>query len=113
MPASAAARGCFASSFPGCRRRSPAAFPLIPVFREEYAQMLYEHDDDRDVTELVAHLLGETVALIRQRGFHMVDPQCHEDEPDVVDMAELTGGLDWDRDVEPRLTRGNRSDRAA
>lgn len=75
--------------------------------------MLYGYDDDRDVTALVAHLLGETVEFIRQRGFHVVDLECQDDEPDVVDMAELTGGLDWDRDVEPRLLGGSRKQRAA
>jgi hypothetical protein len=33
----------------------------------------------------------------------VVDTARRDDEPDVVDMAELTGGLDWDRDIEPRL----------
>jgi len=88
-------------------------FPSTPVLREEHALMLYDHHEDCDVNELVARLLGETVDFIRQRGFHEVTLECHEDEPDVVDMAELTGGLDWDRDVEPRLTCGTRTQRAA
>jgi hypothetical protein len=86
---------------------------LIPVFREEYPLMLYDLHDDCDVTELVAQLLGETAEFIRRRGFHLVELTTHDDEPDLVDLAELTGGLDWDCDVEPRLTRGKRSDRAA
>ena len=75
--------------------------------------MLYGYDDDRDVTALVARLLGETADFIRQRGFHVVDLEFQDDEPDVVDMAELTGGLDWDQDVEPRLTGGSRTRRVA
>jgi len=75
--------------------------------------MLFENDDDRDVSELVAQLLGETAEFIRTRGFHLVELPAHSDEPDLVDMAELTGGLDWDRDADPRLTRGSRSRRAA
>ncbi len=62
-----------------------------------------EHENDREVNASVARLLGESVELVRQRGFHVVDTARRDDEPDVVDMAELTGGLDWDRDIEPRL----------
>ena len=38
-----------------------------------------------------------------------------DDEPDVVDMAELTGGLDWDHGLEPRvyIRCGRRKRRAA
>ena len=75
--------------------------------------MLFENDDDRDVSELVAQLLGETAEFFRRRGFHLVELPAHCDEPDLVDMAEITGGLDWDRDAEPRLTRGSRNRRAA
>ena len=74
--------------------------------------MLYDLHDDCDVTELVDQLLGETAEFIRRRGFHLVELTAHDDEPDLVDMAELTGGLDWDRDVEPRLSQGKRSGRA-
>jgi hypothetical protein len=74
-----------------------------------------EHEDDREVNASVAKLLGESVQLVRQRGFHVVDTARRDDEPDVVDMAELTGGLDWDRDLEPRLyiRCGRRKRRAA
>jgi hypothetical protein len=95
------------------RHSSLEAFPFDPGLREEYALMLFENDDDRDVSELVARLLGETAEFIRRRGFHLVEPPAHSDEPDLVDMAVLTGGLDWDGDVEPRLTRRSRNRRAA
>lgn len=74
-----------------------------------------EHEDDREVNEMVARLLGESVAVVRQRGFHVVDTAPQDDEPDVVDMAALTGGLDWDRDLEPRayVRCGRRKRRAA
>lgn len=75
--------------------------------------MLFENDNDRDVSELVARLLGETAEFIRRRGFHLIELPAHGDEPDLVDMAALTGGLDWDRDAEPRLTRGSRNRRVA
>jgi hypothetical protein len=87
--------------------------PFDPGLRKEYALLLFETNDDRDVTELVARLLGETAELIRSRGFHLVELPAHDDEPDLVDMAELTSGLDWDHDVEPRLTRGSRPRKAA
>lgn len=60
------------------------------------------HDDDRDLIQSVASQLGEDVAFIRQRGFHAVVAEGEVDEPDLVDFAMLTGGLDWDQDVEPR-----------
>lgn len=61
-----------------------------------------KHDDDRDLIASVARLLGEDVAYIRQRGFHVFELEGDEDEPDVVDLAVLTGGLDWDDEIEPR-----------
>jgi len=77
---------------------------LVPGFPGESAQMVFrKHEDDREVVASVARRLGETVVLVRQRGFHVVEADRYDDEPDVVDMAELTGGLDWDRDIEPRL----------
>jgi hypothetical protein len=77
---------------------------LFPGFPGESAQVVFdEHENDREVNASVARLLGESVELVRQRGFHVVDTARRDDEPDVVDMAELTGGLDWDRDIEPRL----------
>jgi hypothetical protein len=74
-----------------------------------------KHEDDREVVASVARRLGEAVVLVRQRGFHLVEADRYDDEPDVVDMAELTGGLDWDRDIEPRLhcRRGERKWRVA
>lgn len=62
-----------------------------------------KHDDDRDLIVAVARLLGEDVEYIRQRGFHILEVEGDDDEPDVVDLAALTGGLDWDEDVEPRF----------
>lgn len=75
--------------------------------------MLLENADDRNVSELVARLLGETAEFIRRRGFHLVELPAQSDEADLVDMAELTGGLDWDGDAEPRLARGSRNRRVA
>ena len=60
------------------------------------------HDDDRELITSVAKLLGEDVEYIRQRGFHVLELEGDDDEPDVVDLAALTGGLDWDDAVEPR-----------
>ncbi len=77
--------------------------------------MFHEHEDDREINESVARLLGESVAAIRRRGFHVIDTADQNDEPDVVDMAELTGGLDWDHGLEPRvyIRCGRRKRRAA
>jgi hypothetical protein len=108
-----AARGCGDFLSRRLRHNSLEAIPFDPGLREEYALMLFENDDDHDVSELVARLLGETAEFIRRRGFHLVEPPTHGDEPDLVDMAVLTGGLDWDHDLEPRLTRRNRNRRAA
>jgi hypothetical protein len=77
--------------------------------------VFHEHDDDREINESVARLLGESVAEVRRRGFHVIDTARKDDEPDVVDMAELTGGLDWDHGLEPRvyIRCGRRKRRAA
>jgi hypothetical protein len=77
--------------------------------------VFHEHEDDREVNKSVARLLGESVGLVRRRGFHVVDTARQDDEPDVVDMAELTGGLDWDHGLEPRvyIRCGRRKRRAA
>lgn len=61
-----------------------------------------KHDDDRDLIVSVARLLGEDVEYIRQRGFHVLEIEGDVDEPDVVELAALTGGLDWDDDIEQR-----------
>jgi hypothetical protein len=91
-------------------------FSLVPGFPGECAQMVFhEHEDDREINESVARLLGESVAVVRRRGFHVIDTARQDDEPDVVDMAELTGGLDWDHGLEPRvyIRCGRRKRRAA
>ncbi len=59
-------------------------------------------DEDRELITSVAKLLGEDVEYVRQRGFHVLKLDGDDDEPDVVDLAALTGGLDWDDAVEPR-----------
>ena len=61
-----------------------------------------KYDEDRELIVSVACLLGEEVEFIRQRGFHVLDIEGDDDEPDIVDLAALTGGLDWDDEVEPR-----------
>jgi hypothetical protein len=74
-------------------------------------QMVFrKHDEDSDLIVSVANQLGEDVGFIRQRGFHVLNIDG-DDEPDIVDLATLTGGLDWDDDVEPqryvrRVNRG-------
>jgi hypothetical protein len=77
--------------------------------------VFHEHEDDREINASVARLLRESVSEVRRRGFHFVDPARQVNEPDVVDMAELTGGLDWDRELEPRvyIRCGRRKRRAA
>jgi hypothetical protein len=89
---------------------------LVPGFPGECAQMVFhEHVDDREINVSVARLLGESVSEVQRRGFHVVHPAWQDDEADVVDMAELTGGLDWDRELEPRvyIRCGRRKRRAA
>ena len=72
------------------------------------------HDDER-LLAAVATALGETIALVRSRGFHVdsgligyVPPQerpanrCHDaDDDDTIDLAAI--GIDWDAAVEHRL----------
>jgi hypothetical protein len=68
----------------------------------------------------VAAALGESIALIRRRGFHL-DRESHEADPrptrhgaagpatevdDAVDLAAY--GLDWDADDDSRITRRRR-----
>jgi hypothetical protein len=68
----------------------------------------------------VAAALGESIALIRRRGFHL-DRESHEADPrparrgaagpateldDAVDLA--TYGLDWDAHDDSRITRRRR-----
>lgn len=69
----------------------------------------------------VAAALGESIALIRRRGFHL-DRESHEADPrptrrgtagpdpevdDAVDLAAY--GLDWDADDDSRITRRRRA----
>jgi hypothetical protein len=77
--------------------------------------VFHELEDDREINVSVARLLGESVSEVRRRGFHVVGRAWQDEEPDVVDMAELTGGLDWDRELEPRvyIRCGRRKRRAA
>jgi hypothetical protein len=74
------------------------------------------HDEER-LLAIVAMALGETIALVRSRGFHIdggsidyVPPlerpagRCHAvDDDDTVDLAAI--GIDWDAAVEPHLRR--------
>ena len=68
----------------------------------------------------VAAALGESIALIRRRGFHL-DRESYEADPrparrgtagpatevdDAVDLAAY--GLDWDADDDSRITRRRR-----
>ena len=68
----------------------------------------------------VAAALGESIALIRRRGFHL-ERESHEADPrparrgaagpatevdDTVDLAAY--GLDWDADDDSRITRRRR-----
>ena len=73
--------------------------------------------DDECLLAAVAMALGETIALVRSRGFHIdsgsigyVPPQerpanrCHDvDDDDTIDLAAI--GIDWDAAVELRLRR--------
>ena len=73
--------------------------------------------DDECLLAAVAMALGETIALVRSRGFHIdsgsigyVPPlqrpanRCHDaDDDDTIDLAAI--GIDWDAAVELRLRR--------
>jgi hypothetical protein len=73
--------------------------------------------DDEHLLAAVAVALGETIALVRSRGFHVDGGsigstlplerpagRCHAaDDDDTVDLAAI--GIDWDAAVEPRLRR--------
>lgn len=67
--------------------------------------------EDAEFLETVAHVLGERVSLIRQRGFSLVGSNGERasnghdagvDESDLIDLA-ASGWLDWDArdDVRP------------
>lgn len=74
------------------------------------------HDDER-LLAAISVTLGETIALVRSRGFHLdsssigYEPPLkrptgrrHDaDDDDTVDLAAI--GIDWDAAVEPRLRR--------
>jgi hypothetical protein len=74
------------------------------------------HDDER-LLAAVAAALGETVALVRSRGFHIdsrsagCDPRrdgsrCQRDADDGDDALDLaTYGIDWDAGDDSRLCR--------
>ena len=73
--------------------------------------------DDECLLAAVAMALGETIALVRSRGFHIdsgsigyVPPRerpanrCHDaDDDDTIDLAAI--GIDWDAAVEHRPRR--------
>lgn len=73
------------------------------------------HDDER-LLAVVATALGETIAFVRSRGFHInnasigyVPPperpaaRCHAADDDTVDLAAI--GIDWDACDDSRLQR--------
>lgn len=79
--------------------------------------------EDAEFLETVAHVLGERVSLIRQRGFSLVGSNGERasdghdagvDDSDLIDLA-ASGWLDWDArdDVRPyrRNTAGRRRKR--
>jgi hypothetical protein len=95
-------------------RRSPPVFLLIPEW-ERNAQMSL-HDDER-LLAAVAAALGETIALVRHRGFH-IDSRlggserqlagsrfrpATDDGDDALDLAAY--GIDWDAGDDSRLQR--------
>ena len=89
-------------------------FPSIPEWGRN-AQMSL-HDDER-LLAAVAAALGETIALVRNRGFHIdsrsagYEPTCAglrcqrdaDDGDDALDLA--TYGIDWDAGDDSRLRR--------
>jgi len=76
---------------------------------------------DEQFLAAVAAALGESMALIRRRGFHLEFPVAEDDyrptrplslrpadsDDDVVDLAAL--GVDWDADDDCRLHRRRRA----
>lgn len=77
---------------------------------------------DEQFLAAVAAALGETIDLVRRRGFHLEQAHANEehgpvrscslrradddDEDDAVDLAAF--GLDWDSTDDSRLHRGPR-----
>jgi hypothetical protein len=74
------------------------------------------HDDER-LLAAVAAALGETIALVRSRGFHIdsrlagyeptwADSRCQRDADDGDDALDLAMyGIDWDAGDDSRLRR--------
>lgn len=74
------------------------------------------HDDER-LLAAVAAALGETIALVRSRGFHIdarvagweptwADSRCKRDADDGDDALDLAAyGIDWDAGDDSRLRR--------
>jgi len=74
------------------------------------------HDDERLLAN-VAAALGETIALVRSRGFHIdsrsadyeptcADSRCPRDADDGDDALDLAMyGIDWDAGDDSRLCR--------
>lgn len=74
---------------------------------------------DEQFLAAVAAALGETIAFVRRRGFHL-ERESHEAEPrptrrlstesaavdEAVDLAAY--GLDWDADDDSRIARRRR-----
>jgi hypothetical protein len=87
---------------------------LIPEWGRN-AQMSL-HDDER-LLAAVAAALGETIALVRSRGFHIdsrsagyeptrAGSRCQRDTDDGDDALDLaTYGIDWDAGDDSRLRR--------
>lgn len=95
-------------------RRSSPAFLLIPE-RGRNAQMSLH--DDECLLAAVAAALGETIALVRSRGFHIdsrsagyeptpADWRCQRNAYDGDDALDLAAyGIDWDAGDDFRLRR--------
>ena len=72
---------------------------------------------DERLLAAVAAALGETIALVRSRGFHIdnrsascepkpASSRCHRDTDDGDDALDLaTYGIDWDAGDDSRLRR--------
>jgi hypothetical protein len=92
-------------------------FPSIPEWGRN-AQMS-PHDDER-LLAAVAAALGETIALVRSRGFHIdshsagyeptwADSRCQRDADEGDDALDLAiYGIDWDAGDDSRLRRRER-----
>jgi hypothetical protein len=77
------------------------------------------HDDER-LLAAVAAALGETIALVRSRGFHIdsrsasyeptrAGSRCHQDVDDGDDSLDLAAyGIDWDAGDDSRVRRRTR-----